>query len=115
MDEKTFIDIVLICKGWYKDSHRDEFVAMDKYYRKYYSNDYPVTNGLIYRVFLMPAVIEAVKRQPSLVENLFHPLVTEHCGMSDFDIWLDRCVHLLAMGKGDALRLPEHDECKIVI
>lgn len=114
MINKTMIDTILICKGWY-DAYKYPSMlhALVSYYHKYYGNDHMVTQDFIFNHFLKPTALEAVKRDSSLVMYLLQPAMVEsykasnHDSMSISEVMYYRCIALIQMIKADTFILPD--------
>lgn len=100
MDEKTMIEIMLLCKGWYDhQKYNDVLYALSAYYHKYYGcPDIVVDEGFALSLFLKPLVVEAVKRKPALISYIFEEPASGIKSTRDFEVVMyKRCLHLICM------------------
>lgn len=121
MDNKTMTDIILICKGHYdKSKHETKLDALSSYYNSCYRRGNIQVSLLpiefIFKVYIKPTVLEAIKRDSSLAMYLFQPTVLESYKgnnrklKSTTEVMYYRCITLIQMIKHSTFNLPLQDE-----
>ena len=128
MDNKTMTDIILICKGHYdKSKHETKLDALSSYYNSCYRRGNIQVSLLpiefIFKVYIKPTVLEAIKRDSSLAMYLFQPTVLESYKWnsrklkSATEVMYYRCITLIQMIKPSTfnLSLPDEDNQIIII
>lgn len=119
MDEKTMIEIMLLCKGWYDHQKYNSVLhALSAYYHKYYGClDIVVDEGFALSLFLKPLVVEAVKRKPTLISYIFEESASGIESIRDFEVVMyKRCLHLIHMIPAGTFAISDYEgkikECR---
>lgn len=98
MNEKTYIEIMLICKGWYDENlYNNALDALNAYYHKHYGCENIIMDKkFALHLFLQPLALEAIKRKPGLAVYLFEPSYSMLIGNDSFiDIMYERTMSLI--------------------
>ena len=108
-------DILLICKGWYTDQHKDILEEFNAYYhREYGCEDITMDKRFALELFLKPTIIEMSKYNSRIVKELFSPTCAEMD--NDFsttftNVMYERCISALSsMPSHDKVDLSEYED-----
>ena len=112
MKDKTLIDVLLICKGWYnKEQYSNVLVALNAYYHKFYGcEDIIMDKSFALHLFLKPLVLKAIEIDSSLTQHIFEESCSFHKNKLFNEEMYDRCLKLIIYIKHDTFDLSAYQD-----
>lgn len=112
MKDKTLIDVLLICKGWYnKEQYSNVLVALNAYYHKFYGcEDIIIDKSFALHLFLKPLVLKAIEIDSSLTQYIFEESCSFHKNKLFNEEMYDRCLKLIINIKHDTFDLSAYQD-----
>ncbi len=113
MKDKTIIDVLLICKGWYnKKLYHNILEALNAYYHKYYGReDIIVDKAFAIFLFLRPLALKAIEIKPILARYIFEPQYSFIGNEEKFsEVMYDRLLGLIQMIETGMFDLSEYKD-----